>query len=63
MKDETKEAVDFMLEMLERKGAAVSTVKDGHVILFKRSFLEELLAKKPEQERFMIFLQRPEFKN
>jgi hypothetical protein len=62
MSDNSK-ALDFMKELLERQGAVASTVSDGHVLLFKREFLEKLLAANPGREQFSIFLQRPTFKN
>jgi len=63
MKEETKKAADFILEMLDKKGIAISSVKDGHVIMMKRSFLEELLARDETQEQFLIFLKKPGFEN
>lgn len=61
--EEDKKAAEFILEMVDKKGIAISSVSDGHVIMVKRSFLEELLAKDPTKEQFLIFLKRPEFKN
>lgn len=64
MKDEEeKKAADFILEMLKAKGMAVSTMKDGTIILMSRKFLEELLAKEPKQDVFQVFAAKPEFKN
>jgi hypothetical protein len=64
MSDESdkKKAVDFFVEMGEQKGVAVSTVTDGHVILFKRAFLEQILRDNPGDE-LMLFVRRPDFKN
>jgi hypothetical protein len=56
-------AIEFMLKTLELQGAAISTVSDGHVIMFKKNYLLELLKQNPESEKLVIFLKRPEFKN
>jgi hypothetical protein len=53
---------DFFLEIVKTQGVACSTVSDGHVLMFKRSFLKDLLEKYPNEE-IAIFIQRPEFKN
>jgi hypothetical protein len=62
MSDDDK-GVEFLLKLLETQGAAVSTVKDGHIILFTRKMIQEMLDKNPTQEKFIIFLKQPEFKN
>lgn len=63
MSEESEKAADFILEMLDKKGISITSVKDGHVIMVKRSFLEEMLAKDPKQEQFLIFLKKPGFEN
>lgn len=63
MSDDKNDAADFLMEMCETQGAAASTVKDGHIILFKRKFLQAMLDKNPTQEKLMIFIKRPDFKD
>jgi hypothetical protein len=63
MSDENDDAVQFLLKTLETQGAAVSTVKDGHIVLFTRKMLQEMMDKNPDQEKFIIFLKQPGFEN
>jgi hypothetical protein len=53
--------IEFMVESAKRFGAACGTVKDGHVLIFNRSHLKDLLEKSNE-EMLVIFVKRPEFK-
>lgn len=53
------DAIDFSFELAKLEGACCMTVKDGHVLLIQRSFLEALLAKH-DQDRIVIFLKRPD---
>jgi len=53
---------DFFLELVRTQGVACSTVDDGHVLMFKREWLQSLLEKFPSQE-IAIFIKRPDFKN
>lgn len=55
--------LDFFNEMVETQGVAVSTVSDGHVLMFKREFLQSLLDKYADQEKLIIFIKRPDFKD
>lgn len=41
--DEAANAAEFMFEMLKHQGVACATVKDGHVLMFKRETLEALI--------------------
>jgi len=56
---------EFITKLAESQGVACATVDDGHVLLFKRSFLQELLDKNPagQSDKVMIFVKRPDFKN
>jgi len=62
MSDDDK-GVEFLLKLLETQGAAASTVKDGHIILFTRKMIQEMLDKNPAQEKFIIFIKQPGFEN
>lgn len=57
-----KEA-EFLVKLVETQGAVCSTVKDGHVLIFKRSFLQEMLDKNAGKDTLAIFVKRPDFKN
>ncbi len=63
MTDEEKKKLEFFQEILDKDGASVMTVKDGHVIGIKKTTLEAFLKKHPDQEMFLIFVKNREFKN
>lgn len=58
-----REFGDYMQKMADLQGCACSTVKDGHLLLMKKSFLRELLEKYPDKEHILIFVKRPDFKD
>jgi len=60
---DTKDAADYFAKICETQGVACSTVSDGHVLMFKRAWLENLLAAHPDKKEIAIFIQRPDFKN
>jgi len=60
--DENK-ATEYLLKMLETQGVACSTVKDGHVLMFKRSVLQSMLDNHPDQDELVIFVKRQDFNN
>lgn len=55
--------VDFFTETVKTQGVAVSTVKDGVILMFKREFLQNLLDSTESKEEVLIFVKQPEFKN
>ena len=57
--------VEQLIAAAEADGVAVSTVKDGHVLVFMKQHLEKFLEKINEsgQDRMVVFVQRREFKN
>lgn len=63
MSVKTEDGLDYFTEMVETQGVAVSTVADGHVLMFKREFLQSLLDKYADQEKLIIFIKRPDFKD
>jgi hypothetical protein len=63
MSEDKKDKIDFFVDEMKRVGAAVYTVDDGHVLLFKREWIEELLKAHPDKKEFAIFLQRRKFSN
>lgn len=63
MSNSDDDAIDFFLKLAETQGVACSTVKDGHLLMFKRSFLQEILDKHPDRDKISIFVKRPDFKD
>lgn len=57
--DQESKVAEYMIENMQNNGISTMTVRDGHILLVKRSFLEELLSKHPNQPIFQIFLQKP----
>lgn len=57
------DGIEFFDEVVETQGVACSTVSDGYVLMFKREFLQSLLDKYIEQDRLILFVKRPEFKD
>ena len=58
-----QDAAEFFVKMVETQGVAVSTVSDGHVMMFKRAWLQNLLDQYPDREQISIFIKRPDFKS
>lgn len=56
---------EFMMELADRTGVACATVKDGHVLVFTKAQLEQLVAKAGEAKdsKVVIFVKRPDFQN
>ncbi len=59
----TDDYAAYMHELVSQQGVAVSTVSDGHVLMFKRSHFQAIIDQFPNNERLLIFIKRPEFKN
>lgn len=64
-KDAPDDIASFLLKSAEISGVACSTVSDGHVLVFTRQALVDLLDKAAanNDEKIVIFLKRPDFKN
>lgn len=54
---------EFLLAMAEKNGVACATVSDGHVLVFKRSALEKILAQTEGKDVLTIFIKRPEMQS
>ena len=63
MSNKNKDAFEYLSKVLDAQGVACSTVSDGHVLMFKRSTLQGLLDKHPENDKFVIFVKRQDFEN
>lgn len=57
--------IDYFATLAQTQGVAVSTVKDGHLMMFKTSWLKQLLEslEKSKQDKCLIFLKQPDFKD
>ncbi len=52
-----EEQLKFLFELAKHQGAVVNPTTDGgHLIVCQRSFLQEILNKKPDQEFFVILI-------
>lgn len=61
MSIKTDDEADFLNAAADASGVACATVKDGHVLIFKRSKLEEILKSLgPDKEKVVIFVKRPD---
>ena len=61
--DDNDKGLDFLLKMLETQDVACSTVRDGHVLMFKMDKLKALVEQHKDKEAITIFVKRPDFKN
>ena len=52
-------AVEMLTREFDKKGVAVTSVTDGHVMMFTRTFLQKLLDSLPGQEKIVIHIKRP----
>lgn len=59
----TNDPLEYFKDLVDMQGCAASTVKDGHVLMFTRKFLQEILDKNPGQEKIILFVKRPDFKD
>lgn len=57
--DEAKQAAEYLVTLALQKGFAVSTVKDGTILIFKRSAMQDLINQHPDKELLQIFVQQP----
>lgn len=60
---DVSEAVDYINVMVKNQGATCTSVKDGHIFVFKKSFLKDLLDKQLTDDNIVIFIQKPKFEN
>ena len=57
MKDPEQQAAEYLLELALSQGVAASTVKDGTILIFKRSALQQILNQHPDKEVVQLFIQ------
>lgn len=65
MSTKSSDGIEYLLELADKTGVACSSVKDGHILIFTKSHLEQLLQKVVEsgQNNCVVFVKRPDFKN
>jgi hypothetical protein len=63
MSDDSNKRIDFFNASIDALGVTVSSAKDGHVFGFSRKYLQSMLDKNPNNEKFMIFVKHPTFRN
>ncbi len=63
MSDEYDLKIKQAVEVAKLEGVSASTVKEGHVLIFTKSKLEELLAAADSTDRKMVIIlvKRPDF--
>lgn len=57
--DERKKLLETFNEVCDLQGVVVSTVKNGHMMAFKRQWLQDLLDRYPDQPKIVLFIERP----
>ena len=55
----TDDGVEFLYEVVDKTGVACATVSDGHVIVFQRQKLLQLLQQTEGKDKVVIFVKRP----
>ncbi len=59
----TDDGVEYLKALADVQGVACASVTDGHVLIFKKWKLEEILKAIGEKDQAVVFVQRPEAKN
>jgi L-lysine 2,3-aminomutase len=57
MDDEYKELIEKLKISADTQGVAVSSVKDGHILLLNRTVLLKYLNDHPDKDHLIIFAQ------
>lgn len=60
MSIKTDDEADYLNAAADASGVACATVKDGHVLIFKRSKLEEIIKSIGDKDKVVIFVKRPD---
>lgn len=61
----TEAGPDYLLEVADKQGVSVSSVKDGHVFVFTKSHLEGMLRSIEAKggDRCIVFVKQQDFTN
>lgn len=64
MSVKTDDPAEYLIEAANREGIACASVSDGHVLIFTKKHLENVLATMAQsgQEKCIVFVKRQEFK-
>ena len=59
------DAIDFLMKTAETQGVAVTSVTDGHVMVFTKAHLEMFLKQVNDsgKDRLVVFIKQPTFNN
>lgn len=63
MAAKTENEGEYLSELADLNGVSCATVKDGHVLVFKRSKLEQILRDIGDKEKVVIFIKRPDMQS
>ena len=61
--DDNTKALEYFHASIDKLGVAATSVADGHIFGFSRKHLQAMLDKNPTNEKFLVFVQHPKFKN
>jgi len=58
--DKKTDGVEFLLELAKHQGVVCSTTKDGHVLIFSKQSLQQLLlqCEQSGQDKVVVFVKR-----
>jgi hypothetical protein len=59
--DEEKDTADYLIELMKHQNVVCSTMKNGHLLMFKKKWLVDLLADHPDSPQIYIFINRLDF--
>jgi len=57
---EMENAAAFMIAMMKKNGVAISSVKNGYLLMFTREKLESILKENPKAPAITIMVQTPD---
>ena len=65
MSTKTDDPADYLIEQARQTGMACATTKDGHILIFRKDQLTQLLQKIEESGRDvgLVFIKRQDFNN
>lgn len=58
-KTSTDDPVEFLNAMADANGIAVSSVSDGHVFVFTKQRLQQMLEACADKDRLVVFVKKP----
>jgi hypothetical protein len=61
--DAVGDLIDLVMDELKTNGVSTAKVSDGRLMLFRRDFLERMLASNPDKQEFHILIKDRGFEN